>query len=226
MDQLGFDLGAPAPGLRMPTGRIIRSAEIEDNYRWTMRRAWGSGPCLHWNLLNPSEANGDRDDPTTQRMIGFSYRWGFGSLVVTNLYPFISPNTAALRTWRAHWAGDDWVNTHSGGLVWPHDHSALCAWLHNMDVVRGIITETETHVAAWGNALDGDDVQNFLDEVSWDYDTIGPAKYRVTADDGIRIPVLWKCIGRNADGSPKHPLARGVHRVPDDAVLEVWRTPA
>ena len=30
---------------------------------------------------------------------------------------------------------------------------------------------------------------------------------------------LW-CIGRTKDGFPKHPLARGRHRVPDDAVLQ------
>lgn len=30
---------------------------------------------------------------------------------------------------------------------------------------------------------------------------------------------LW-CIGRTKDGFPKHPLARGRHRVPDDATLK------
>lgn len=36
---------------------------------------------------------------------------------------------------------------------------------------------------------------------------------------------LW-CFGRNADGSPKHPMARGRHRIPDDAKPEIWRKPA
>lgn len=225
MTQLGFDLGATPTVLRMPPEPIIRSAEIEDNYRWTARRAWGAGPCIHWNLLNPSEANGDRDDPTMWRMIGFSYRWGFGSLVVTNLYPFISPNVPALKAWRSAWKGTDWV-TDGRSLVWEFDKSALNAWLHNADVVREVIRGTDTHVAAWGNALDPDDVKDFLDEVSWDYDTIGMnEKHRTTGDAGVRLPVEWKCIGVKADGSPKHPLARGLHRVPDDAVLQVWRKP-
>jgi hypothetical protein len=30
-------------------------------------------------------------------------------------------------------------------------------------------------------------------------------------------------LGATADGSPKHPLARGVHRVPDDRQPLVWR---
>lgn len=32
---------------------------------------------------------------------------------------------------------------------------------------------------------------------------------------------LW-CIGTTNSGAPKHPLARGKHRVPDDAHLEEW----
>lgn len=59
---------SPSPG-RRPTGTIVRSAEIDGNYRWTARRAWGAGPCIHWNLLNPSEADALRDDPTMWRMI-------------------------------------------------------------------------------------------------------------------------------------------------------------
>lgn len=216
----------PNPVSRSPSEPIVRSAEIEDNYRWSMRRAWGPGPCISWTLLNPSDADALRDDPTTWRMMSFSYGWGFGSMVVTNIYPFISSTPAALKTWRANWAGDDWVNQHSGGLVWPYDHSALCAWLHNMDVVRGVLLATDTHVAAWGNGPNPDDVQNFLDEVTWNYDTIGAAKYRATSDDGGRLPIEWKCLGRTASGAPIHPLARGGHRVPDDAKLQVWRKAA
>lgn len=221
MSQFDLPLGDAAnPTVRFPAGTILRAAEIEGNYRWTQTRTWGAGPCLHWNLLNPSDADALRDDPTTLRMIGFSYRWGFGSMLVTNVYPFISASPEAMRRWRAQWAGDDW----SGGLVWPMDNSALSAWLHNMDVVRAAIRKTDVHVAAWGNGVDDDDMKNFLDEVTWEYDTVGPARYTVTADDGYRIPVEWKCIGKTGSGAPIHPLARGLSRVPDDAQLQVWRT--
>lgn len=33
---------------------------------------------------------------------------------------------------------------------------------------------------------------------------------------------LW-CFGKNLDGSPKHPMARGLHRVPDDQQPVLWR---
>lgn len=217
-----------APG-RTPSEPIVRSAEIEGNYRWTARRAWGAGPCIHWNLLNPADADALKDDPTMWRMMGFSYRWGFGSLVVTNLYPFISSSQEAMRTWRAGWGGSDWHSlVEADGRGWEADKSALNAWLRNMDIVRDVIRQTEVHVAAWGNGADDEDVKNFLDEVSWDYDVIGPPKYRLTVDDcgGSRVPIEWKCIGLTGSGAPTHPLARGQHRVPDDAQLQIWRKAA
>lgn len=33
------------------------------------------------------------------------------------------------------------------------------------------------------------------------------------------------CLGTTAGGDPKHPLARGLHRVPDDQQPVVWRAP-
>lgn len=57
-------------------------------YRCELRRWWRAGPPVAWLMLNPSTADGLHDDPTLRRIIGFTYRWGFGGLVVVNLYPF------------------------------------------------------------------------------------------------------------------------------------------
>lgn len=213
MNQLDLGLaGAVKP--QFPAGPIVRSAKIEGNYRWEMRRAWGAGPCIHWNLLNPSEANAQQDDPTTRRMMGFSFRWGFGSMVVTNVYPFITPNPAALAVWRKrlHAARED-------------DRGVRDAWFSNMEVVCRIVRSVDTHVAAWGAGADEDDVREFLSEISWVPDVFGTVVQRRNVDDcgGHRAPIEWKCIGITAGGFPIHPLARGVYRVPDDAVLQPWR---
>lgn len=225
MTQTALDLGAEPPRYRRPPEPILRAAAIEDNYRWTATRSWGAGPVAHWNLLNPSLASGKIDDPTMWRMICFSHGWGFGSIIVTNVYPFISPNTAALRAWRARWNNDnDWPPPHGG--VWPFDKSAQGAWIHNQDVVREIVKRDDvTHVAAWGNGADPEDLEIFLREVTWDWDTIGADRFTAAADDGREIPVTWMCMGKTASGAPVHPLARGAHRVPDDKQLEVWRKP-
>ena len=47
--------------------------------------------------LNPSRADGDRDDPTLRRLIGFAKGWGYRELLVLNLFARISPSPAALR---------------------------------------------------------------------------------------------------------------------------------
>ena len=44
------------------------------------------GPTVTWVMLNPSVADQQVSDPTIRRVEGFSWRWGFGSLIVVNLW--------------------------------------------------------------------------------------------------------------------------------------------
>src|SRR6266478_2655415 len=65
------------------------------NYRYVLRRNWlGSGGLLNFVMLNPSTADDVFDDATIRRCVGFAKRWGFSSLVVTNLcaYRATQPN--------------------------------------------------------------------------------------------------------------------------------------
>lgn len=57
------------------------------DYRYDLRRVWDAdkAACL-FVMLNPSTADGTTDDPTIRRCVGFADRWGFGSLVVVNLF--------------------------------------------------------------------------------------------------------------------------------------------
>ncbi len=47
--------------------------------------------------LNPSTADEYEDDPTVRRCIGFAKRWGFGQLILTNLFACKSKDPRALR---------------------------------------------------------------------------------------------------------------------------------
>lgn len=61
-------------------------------YRWALGRRWlASKPMILWIMLNPSTADHNDNDPTIRRIIDFSQRWGYGALVVCNLYPMRSP---------------------------------------------------------------------------------------------------------------------------------------
>lgn len=67
-------------------------------YRYTLWRCWdGAGRKVAVVMLNPSTADHRRDDPTIRRCIGFARRWGYGSLLVVNLFAYRTHSPAILR---------------------------------------------------------------------------------------------------------------------------------
>lgn len=65
-------------------------AEISDDgrYRYSLTRVWDDGDTVAFIGLNPSTADAMKDDPTIRRCVGFAQRWGFGGLVMLNLFAF------------------------------------------------------------------------------------------------------------------------------------------
>ena len=55
-------------------------------YRYTLTREWDDGRCVAWLMFNPSTADADQDDATIRKCVGFSKFWGYGRLVVVNLF--------------------------------------------------------------------------------------------------------------------------------------------
>lgn len=56
-------------------------------YRYRLEREWDTVlPKLAWMMLNPSTADAEQDDPTIRRCIGFARDWGYGGIVVVNVY--------------------------------------------------------------------------------------------------------------------------------------------
>jgi hypothetical protein len=55
----------------------------------------GAGPLL-FVMLNPSMADGRRDDPTIRRCIAFAAAWGFTQLEVVNLFARVCTDPEAL----------------------------------------------------------------------------------------------------------------------------------
>lgn len=170
MTQLDLMLEAPIQP-RRPAEPILREAEIDGQYRWTLRRAWGSGPSILWCGLNPSTADGKVDDPTMRREIGFSFRWGFGSLVKVNLYPYRSSKPSEMRRW----------------LASPESHGA---YFKNARRVVGEVKKVDALVAAWGAGVDYEQVRDFMTLMFWDVDCPKPWKCLGTNADGSPIHTL------------------------------------
>jgi hypothetical protein len=67
-------------------------------YRYTLTRFTApTGGRLNFLMLNPSTADAFEDDPTIRRCLGFARSWGYGELIVTNLFAFRATDPKGLR---------------------------------------------------------------------------------------------------------------------------------
>jgi hypothetical protein len=90
---------------------VHRSALLSEDglYRYNLVRRWDSSlDRLAWVMLNPSTADGLKDDATIRRVERFTREWGYGSLVVVNLFAYRATDPKEL-TRRERWEviGDD-----------------------------------------------------------------------------------------------------------------------
>ena len=108
----------------------------DETYRYSLTRSWDpDADVLGWIMLNPSTADATEDDPTIRRCIGYAKEWGYGGIVVGNLFALRSPDPAKL--------------SEHPEPIGPENDAHL----------KRIAEEAETVVAAWGTkgTLDGRD---------------------------------------------------------------------
>jgi len=55
-------------------------------WRYLLWRRWADGPVANFLMLNPSTADEVKLDPSCTRARVYAEHWGFGALVVTNLF--------------------------------------------------------------------------------------------------------------------------------------------
>ena len=90
--------------------------------------------CINYRA-NPSTANETEDDPTIRRSMHYAYRWGFGGLIMVNLFAFKATLPSDLRK-ANHPIGED-----NNKFIIEHQKESgivLVAWgndgaLHNRD---------------------------------------------------------------------------------------------
>jgi hypothetical protein len=173
------------------TGRAVFSEDME--MRFLLERSLpGFGPLgmsslsdrrVVFLMLNPSDADAFKPDPTVTECVIRAIALGGEVLQVVNLFAFRSPYPSDLLKRAAGMRGND------------ADNNAMI--LHAC-IGASIV------VAAWGNngAIAGRDV----------------IVLRMLADAGVELHHL----GMTNSGHPKHPLARGKHRIPRDLAPVRW----
>lgn len=73
---------------------ILDAARV---YRYTLERTWDrKKERVLFIMLNPSRADETSDDATVQRCKAFANDWGYGGLVVGNLFALIATNPRKL----------------------------------------------------------------------------------------------------------------------------------
>ena len=67
-------------------------------YRYSLTRAWNlTGNYVLFIGLNPSIADELIDDPTLKRCINFTKDWGYGGLIMVNLFAYVSTHPSELK---------------------------------------------------------------------------------------------------------------------------------
>ena len=91
------------PVLIIVTNSLGGTATFDGNkrYRYGLTRRWATS-CdnskqVTFIMLNPSQADADRDDPTIRACSQFAQGWGYTHLNVVNLFAYRSPHPSALK---------------------------------------------------------------------------------------------------------------------------------
>ncbi len=95
-------------------------------WRYLLWRRWdASKPVANFLMLNPSTADELKLDPTCSRARDYAERWGYGALIVTNIFSFRNTNPNEMKA-----AADPVGPGNDAAIVKAARESAIvvCAW--------------------------------------------------------------------------------------------------
>lgn len=167
-------------------------------FRYLLRRVITVGPertrCV-FVMLNPSDADAFKPDPTVSRCVEFTRRWGYDVLEVVNLYAYRTPKPQVLR-----------AHVRECLIRFPDVDVALeaigCGRVNTAHIL-GRCADADRVIAAWGN--NGEE-----DGLLVDGRTRSEIVRSMLEGEGIDLYHL----GTSSSGAPLHPLARGKSWIP------------
>jgi len=198
MEQLPLDAALVAQEARglVSTGADIRGPG--DIYRYSLWRRWDvDKPMCLFVGHNPSTAAAIAEDPTTRRWRKFAEAWGYGGYVAVNLYPYRSPTPSLCYAWHDAKLGENGST----------ELEVAIAMQQNIGAILAEAAACFRVVVCWG-------------EIARPTAVVP----RVIGALYEKHPDLY-CFGTTKSGAPKHPMARGKSRVPDDFQPVIWYAP-
>lgn len=197
------------PEPKRPAGDgVVRNAALSADgvYRWWLSRTWAfsDGPMGLVCMLNPSTANGEKDDPTIRTLIQRGREtWGWSGFYAVNLCALISPLPGVL--------------LHAQNPIGAENDATIARLAYCARRSGGQL------VVAWGGILDWQKVAPPL-----------RGRDEVVVKMLAELADVWCLgrgkvnkfhTGHPASGAraPTHPLARGKGRIPVETPLELYR---
>lgn len=111
----------------MAIARSAAGARFSSCRRWRtlLWRRWSDAPAANFVMLNPSTADEAQLDPTCARARRYAEVWGYGALIVTNIFAWRATDPARLK------ATDDPVGQGNDRAILAAAREAklvVCAW--------------------------------------------------------------------------------------------------
>ena len=129
-------------------------------YRYKLHRTWDEKKKkVLFIMLNPSTADIHNNDLTTIRCMNFAKKWGYGGIMIGNIYPFRAKRPKHLRKW----INDDTIS--------------LELYSSNVSHVEEMAQQAGLIVCAWGCNYKGG-TPDWIEE-------LGDLHYLELCDDGI-----------------------------------------
>lgn len=175
----------------------LRGALLSEcgRYRFLLTRRWDERPVLLAVMFNPSHADDLKDDQTVSLVCQIAMAHGYGGVTVVNMCPLRSstPGPAFAMIEAAQLEGAD---------------AAARAVMHeNLEHIERALEAAGAVLVAWGA----------LGHRGREWCTALLGAVREHCGDK---PVF--ALGKCANGHPKHPMARGKHKVFKDDPLLPW----
>lgn len=153
----------------------------DGRFRYELGRCWDiTALFCTFIMLNPSTADAFKPDPTLKKCCGFARRWGFGGVVIGNLWPYRTKDPKVLA--RAARNGVDITGNPEGDQ-----------WLERM------LGKAGTIIIAWGGSLPKLPGNQLVERISY---VNGLAARQPNEQRNLRLAYL----GKTKDGQPRHPL--------------------